>query len=102
MQRRQCVINEIEDFYEAVKGGKVQVTMITERVLAKLAYKLQLEQLFDNAEAITGITDFHFIAPGYVTKRLRHYLWLNNFCCLLVVAALLNLIFLVPFSSFHF
>ena len=41
VQRRQCVINGVEDFYEAVKGGKVQVTMITERVLAKLAYNLQ-------------------------------------------------------------
>ena len=57
---RKCVINNAEEFYNAVKDSNTQVTMMNTCELQK--YSVQhLETFFKNAVPIPDITGFHFL-----------------------------------------
>ena len=70
VQTRKCVIKNTGEFFNAVQGSNIKVTMINSTELEKYA-KDYLEKLFCNATPIQGISAYHFLEPtdnGYVTK----------------------------------
>ena len=76
----KCVINNASEFFIAVQGNNIQVTMINNTELEKYA-KDYLEKLFGNATPIQGISVYHFLEPtdnGYVTERYSSFI-INEF-----------------------
>ena len=55
----KCVINNASEFFIAVQGNNIKVTMINSTELEKYA-KDYLEKLFGNATPIQGISVYHF------------------------------------------
>ena len=76
VQIRKCVINNASEFFNAVQGSNIKVTMINSTELEKYA-KDYLEKLFGNATPIQGISGYHFLEPTdneYVTKRYSSFI----------------------------
>ena len=76
VQIRKCVINNASEFFNAVQGSNIKVTMTNSTELEKYA-KDYLEKLFGNATPIQGISGYHFLEPtdnGYVTKRYSSFI----------------------------
>ena len=68
---RKCIINNAEEFYNAVKDSNIRVTMRNTCELEKHSVQ-HLETVFKNSIPMPGITGFHFIAftaNGYVTPE---------------------------------
>ena len=71
VQTSKVTINNVNEFYQAVRDSNIKVTLINTTELQKYSNKY-LETLFSNSTLIPGITGLHFIQPsesGYVTKR---------------------------------
>ena len=62
VQTRKCVINNAREFFNAVQGSNIKVTMINSTELEKYA-KDYLDKLFGNATLIQGISAYHFLKP---------------------------------------
>ena len=76
VQTRESVINNASEFFNAVQGSNIKVTMINSTELEKYA-KNYLEKLFGNATLIQDISAQHFLEPtdnGYVTKRYSSFI----------------------------
>ena len=76
VQTRKCVINNASEFFNAVQGSNIKVTMINSTELEKYA-KDYLEKLFGNATLIQCISAYYFLEPtdnGCVTKRYSSFI----------------------------
>ena len=76
VQIRKCVINNASEFFNAVQGSNIKVTMINSTELEKYA-KDYLEKLFGNATLIQCISAYYFLEPtdnGCVTKRYSSFI----------------------------
>ena len=76
VQTRESVINNASEFFNAVQGSNIKVTMTNSTELEKYA-KDYLEKLFGNATLIQGISAYHFLEPtdnGCVTKRYSSFI----------------------------
>ena len=65
-------INGAEDFHAAVKQSSVKTSLVTTTSIVERATSLNLDQLFEKAQPIKGIAQFHFIEPtdtGFATRR---------------------------------
>lgn len=59
VRSRQCIINGMTDFVAAVKDSSITVTSMTAEQVVQRERDLLLEDIFKEAKAIKGISDFH-------------------------------------------
>ena len=68
VQTHKVTINNVDEFYQAIRDSNIKVTLINTTELQIYSNKY-LETLFSNSAPIPG---FHFVQPsesGYITKR---------------------------------
>ena len=68
VQTCKVIINNADEFYQAVRDNNIKVTLINTTVLQKYSNKY-LETMFSNSMPLCGIIGFHFVQPsesGYI------------------------------------
>ena len=72
VQTRKVTINNVDEFYQAVRDSNIKVTLINTTELQKYSNKY-LETLFSNFMPIPRIPGFYFVQPsesGHITKKI--------------------------------
>jgi len=72
VRTRQCTINSMEDFIAAVQHSSIRVTGVNADSVATREGDLNLEQVFQQANVIKGIADYHCLEQqdaAVLTKR---------------------------------
>jgi len=59
VRSRQCIINGMADFIAAVQHSSITVTSMTADAVKQHECELHLDNIFSEAKAIKGISDFH-------------------------------------------
>ena len=70
-KRRGTVINNLHDFYEAVKHSNIKVTCLPRDVLQNQVKNLGLQKLFKTANKIPDIKKYHYVESK--DKDLKQY-----------------------------
>ena len=72
VRSRQCIINGMIDFVAAVRDSSITVTPMTADAVKQRERELRLDDVFGEAEAVKGISDFHCFEWQYddlITKQ---------------------------------
>ena len=73
VQTRQCIINDAQEFFEAVQGSRVAVVLISAQDVQEKETSLGLIEMFETAVPIRGIAEYHSIGidgdRNLITKR---------------------------------